>query len=130
MSNQLPGLDRPSKKPLLLPLDERPARVPEELKSRMSRDALDYLGLPEEYITYHLDLATAELERLQKLYDFRIIEGKMEPELWGDSMKLYTVIIVTKWGMPVALRWNDTNRGFMKKTPSGAWTLAYEEDVI
>lgn len=106
-----------------------PARValPASIEKQMKLWRMDLIGMPKEYIEFHLNLAEARLAALKATFGFRVVETKMKDAGWFDGMRELNVIIETKRGTLYKLVWCDSNQDFMQKFSAGAGSFNADE---
>lgn len=97
----------------------KPPREPENLKSAMNAWRQGFGIFPTAYSDYHKQLAEARRDELVEKYGVRVVEEQMINDGWGDGFCVLNIVVVTSYGWPVALKWNDGNRDFMVKCKEG-----------
>lgn len=97
--------------------------LPEALKASMALYRLDLAPLPEGYIEWQVKLAQTERERLEEAYRLTVHAEAMVNSGWADGMRELQLVVETRSGKLLKLRWCDSNQGFLVDTGHGQTAL-------
>lgn len=97
--------------------------LPETLKSAMAAYRLDLGPMPAGYIEFHVKLAQAEKDRLIETYRVTVLAERMVDGGWFDGMREVELVVETRKGRLLKLRWHDGNQGYMVDTGHGQCAL-------
>jgi len=102
-------------------MDTERERIPEAIEKEMKAWRRGFCSLPQSYIAWHRDKAAAATELL-KVEGHQLLADLMVDDVWGDEMRFLAVICLDPWGMPVYLKWSDS-QAWYEKSRSGGWVL-------
>jgi hypothetical protein len=104
-------------------------REPEYMRNVMNFYRKGLIPVPDAYVTYHVLQAKKELELLQAQYGFEILRKRMVNSGWFDGMRETEVIIETKAGKLLRLRYNDGTCEFFRGLDIGGSIKLYGPEL-
>ncbi len=98
-------------------------RLPKEIENKMKLWRMGAIPLPQEYINWHKEQATIDMERLKENYI--IHKEEMVDDGWLDSVTFLQLIVENKTTRKLAkIKWSDSQHWYEQCT-GGGWALIH-----
>ena len=105
-------------------------KLPENIARKMDMWRAELIGMPNEYIDFHRELAWKEIDRLKTL-GFKEVENtrKMASDGWSAGMRLVYIQMVLGKKLHF-LCWCDGNQEFFTKCESGFGSIPLDTKEV
>ena len=104
-------------------MNKRRVKIPDAIENQMKLWRMGAVGLPQEYIEWHKELALKDLPEFAAANGLKVWGAKLVDDGWCDGMKFVAAVVENANGKLFKIKWADGQRWYHNYPNRGGWGL-------